>query len=544
MWLRVSNNVIFLGAIGIVVVAILLGSTFLFSQTKNNSQPFLSPTLISPGNNIMRENTLQGTTGWKIPDGQTASTQIQAYANATSVQPGQQITFYVSTQVEGTPYSIGIYRLGWYGGAGGRLKFLVGNQIGHAQGYYDPSLQIHKLVNCTSCHIDTKMGLIEANWKPSYTLTVPSDWVTGIYLAKFADAYGMQTYVTFDVRGNDHSTFLVVTPDTTNAAYNIWGGYSLYESDKDNSSVAALEKIQLPKAVKVSFDRPYLNGYGPWYVLGFEADTIYWMERQGYDLSYISDVDMHKNPQQLLQHRVYLSLGHDEYWTKQMYDGVAYARNHGVSLAFLGANEIYWQMRFEPDSAGVPDRTIVCYKVETDLRNLAQDPLYGKDNSLVTSQWRDPVVNRPENALVGIMYSSLTHKQLGFPWSVSSKADSPLLTGTGLVPGILYGCGLVGYEWDRIFNNGLTPKGLQIIGRSSTETDYLAPDSSNTTYYIAPSGAMVFAAGSIYWGTALDSYRLITDKLCSGQQLVVPGIQKLMVNVMAALVSHSTSSQK
>src|SRR5205823_468624 len=214
-------------------------------------------------------------------------------------------------------------------------------------------------------------------------------------------------------------------------------------------------------------------------LLTFDIDAIRWMERQGYDLSYISDVDLHQDPAQLLQHRAYLSLGHDEYWTKEMRDGVEYARDHGVGLAFLGANDAYWQMRFEPDSVGTPNRTVVCYKVMTSNYDLSHDPFYGRDNSRVTAQWRDPILARPENALVGIMYSALTHRQLGFPWQLGSGAKTPLLDGTGLLPNRLYGCGIVGYEWDHIFANGATPKGLQVLGTSYTKDNDNNPDFSN-----------------------------------------------------------------
>jgi len=487
---------------------------------------------VSASNVIVRENALLGTTHWKIPGGQASSTQIQAYANATSVLPGQTLTFYVSTLKDATPYTIDIYRLGWYGGAGGRLMISLPNQLARAQGYYD--YVNGTLAGCISCHVDVKTGLVEANWQPSYILTIPSDWVTGIYLAKFTDENGMQTYVPFDVKGSTHSLYVAVTPDTTYAAYNGWGGYSLYAARGSASS----ESVALVRGVKVSFDRPYADDEGASQVLALEADAIHWLERQGYDLSYISDVDLHENPVQLLQHKAYLSLGHDEYWTKQMRDGVEHARDNGVGLAFLGANASYWQMRFEPDSAGLPNRTIVCYKVLTGNNNLADDPLYGKDNTRVTTQWRDPLLARPENALIGIMYSSLVRGLNGFPWQVSSTASSPLLAGTDLQVGGQYGCDLVGNEWDRIFANGATPAGLQVLSISQTVDIYHNHGTSNTTYYIAPSGAMVFATGSIYWTKALDTYRSSQDQLCIGKDTAVPAMQKLMANVMDTLIMH------
>ena len=126
-----------------------------------------------------------------------------------------------------------------------------------------------------------------------------------------------------------------------------------------------------------------------------------------------------------------------------MRDAIQNARDGGVGLAFLGASTGYWQMRFEPNSGGNPDRTVVCYKVATARSDLGRDPFYRKDSTRLTAQWRDPVLKRPENALVGIMYSSQNHQQ-GFPWRVSANTHSSLLTGTGLVAGTSYGCALVG----------------------------------------------------------------------------------------------------
>ena len=526
---RISK--ILLVSVALVLVVVLYGlnlRAFRTHHTTQTTNPATNQANPAPSDVIMTENASTGTTDWQIPSGNGATTEIQAYASATSVSPGQTLTFFVSTQQAGTPYTISIYRLGWYGGLGGRLMATETKQVGVAQGYFDASSK--QLVGCQSCHVDTQTGLVEANWQPSYRLTVPSDWMTGVYLAKFTDANNMQTYVPFDVRGNLHSRYIAVTADTTDAAYNYWGGNSLYTSNGALDEAAG-------KAVKVSFDRPYVQGFGSSFVLAFEADAIRWLERQGYDLSYISSVDLHEDPGQLLQHRAYISLGHDEYWTKAMRDGVEHARNMGVGLAFLEADAAYWQMRFEPDGAGTPDRNIVCYKVHTVDRDLARDPLYGKDNSRVTALWRDPVLNRPENALIGIMFSGLT-RQAGYPWQVSSQATSLLLDGTSLQAGQTYGCGLVGYEWDRIFANGASPPGLQVLATSSTIDDSNKADVSNTTYYIAPSGAMVFATGSIYWAAALDSYRFDRSASC-GQHVVVPGIQKLMANVMDALaVSH------
>jgi hypothetical protein len=468
---------------------------------------------------IEQENQQPGSADWNIPPERTATNEIQAYLGATSVAPGDTLVFYVSVQHPGLPYTIHVYRLGWYGGAGGRLM-LTTQQIGQWQGYYD--VGNGALVGCGTCHVDTSSGLVEANWQPSFELTIPPNWLSGVYVAQFTEASGKQTAVTFDVRGNPHSTYVVVTTDTTVQAYNEWGGYSLY---------LARHSIAAGHASKVSFDRP-VTGWGTVQGLLYEIDGIRWIERMGYDVSYISSVDLHEHPEQLLGHRGFLDFGHDEYWSKRMRDGVEHARDAGVGLAFIGANTAYWQIRFEPDGSGRPDHTIVCYK------RARGDPLFSQDRSQVTVEWRDAVVGRPENELLGEMYSNWTSPPRGFPWQVSWTANSPLLDGTGLQPGQKYGCDLVGYEWDKVFANGDTPANLQILSVSQVRNLSGQSDNSNTTAYSAASGALVFDAGSVKWDYALDDLRLFPDRWCTTQHAPIPGMQKLLANVLAAFLAH------
>src|SRR2546429_6282049 len=112
----------------------------------------------------------------------------------------------------------------------------------------------------------------------------------------------------------------------------------------------------------------------------------------GYDVTYSTDVDTHANGGRLLNYRGFLSVGHDEYWSKPMYDAAVAARDAGVNLAFFGANAVYWQVRVEPSSSGVPDRVLVCYK------DAAIDPV--ADRSLKNGNWRGEPVHPPEQTLI------------------------------------------------------------------------------------------------------------------------------------------------
>src|SRR6266487_384240 len=374
-----------------VLVAVFVALSFFpgLVQGAGSSPNQMKQSPTAAANPVEAENAQVGTSSWQIPPAKESVYQIQAYAGATSVAPGSSITFYISTQNPGN-YRIDIYRMGWYGGAGARLMASIPGRGGENQGFYGVTTQ--KLVcPATKCPPpDKQTGLFEVHWNPSYILNVPAYWTSGVYLARFTDAQGWQTYTPFDVLGNSNSTYVVVTPDTTAEAYNPWGGASLYE--EDDQDVPQYKGIPVSPGAgvqQISFNRPYATEAGSGYVLIFELPTIRWLERQGYNVSYISSTDLDQQPEQLLKHKAFISIGHDEYWTLAMRQGVENARNHGGGLAFLGANTGYWQMRFAP---GSNDRVITCYKVlasndsATNPNDYTRDPEYGKNNALVPSQ--------------------------------------------------------------------------------------------------------------------------------------------------------------
>jgi hypothetical protein len=161
-------------------------------------------------NPIQAENQKPGTSAWEISTPAT-NHEIEGYASLTSVNRGGSITLYVNTP-EPT-YNISVYRVGWYNGAGGRLVATSGTLAGKSQ---------------LPCPQDSVTGLIECNWTPSYTLSIPIspiDWTSGIYLAKLtAGASGRQSYSIFVVRDDGrHSDYFFQSSVTTYQAYNGWG---------------------------------------------------------------------------------------------------------------------------------------------------------------------------------------------------------------------------------------------------------------------------------------------------------------------------------
>ena len=138
-----------------------------------------------------------------------------------------------------------------------------------------------------------------------------------------------------------------------------------------------------PRAVKVSFDRPFADD-GSGLVLNWDIQFIRWVEQAVYDVTYSSDVYTHANGGELLNHRAFLSIGHNEYWSNEMVNSVQNARDAGINVAFFGANPIYWQVRYEASAAGVANRVLVCYK------NATIDPVQGPTT---TVRWRDAPVS-------------------------------------------------------------------------------------------------------------------------------------------------------
>jgi hypothetical protein len=395
--------------------------------------------------------------------------EIEGYASAVSLNRGENIKLYVSTK-EPT-YTIEILRVGWYGGRGMKSMIAPISRRGLAQA---PPV------------MDSASGLIECDWQDPYVLSVPESddpavWPSGIYVAKLTTGLtGKQSYVVFVVRDDRRPSDLLFQQSvTTYQAYNDWGGRSLYTK---------------PRASKVSFNRPYLSGHGTGHLLYWELSMVQFLEKQGYDVTYTTDVDTHEHGNLLALHKGFLSVGHDEYWSWQMRDNVEAARDNGVNLAFFGSNVGYWQIRLDPSSiTGDADRTIICYK------NQSSDPVSHSDDlstrRLTTVKFRSHPVDRPEDALVGVMYE--TDPVQGD--IVVSDASSWLFEGTGLKNGD-HLPGLLGYEVDRMSDH--TPTGTRQLAHSPY------PFRGNTRYsdmilYTAPSGGIVFATGSMQWNWGL-----------------------------------------
>ena len=324
---------------------------------------------------VIQENARPGTADWRLSPS-PGKGMIEGYTDKVSAQQGDRVTLYVNT--DASSFTVEAYRIGYYGGLGGRLIW----RSTQVPGVKQPKPER-----------DDKTNMIEARWAPSLTVPITSSWPQGDYLFKLVASNGHQQYVPLTLR-DDRSTaaFVVQNAVTTWQAYNLWGGYSLYEG-KNGAGGSDYEH----RSRVVSFDRPYQLGGGAQDFPGSELPFVSLVESLGLDVTYWTDVDLHERGALLAQHKALLSLSHDEYWSRAMRDNAQAGRDRGANIAFFGANAVYRHIRFESSDLGA-DRHQVDYKMAR------EDPLFGKDNKEVTSDWRAAPVSEPERTLVGNYY--------------------------------------------------------------------------------------------------------------------------------------------
>jgi hypothetical protein len=441
-------------------------------------------------NPIQLENAKPGTSAWNLP-GDTAtaiatpSNNIEGYASEISVAPGDVLDLHVST-TPAAPYRVELYRLGWYQGLGGRLIACLPSCGASENGTTQPVPSP-----------DPNTGYLDAGWSVTDSIAVGSDWTTGYYVAKLVltggPDNGQASWVPFIVRdpAGASSAILVQASVNTWEAYNNWGGKSLYVFNSTGPVVPASSTVA---AAMVSFNRPFgtdINS-GPF---TWEVNVVRYVERQGYDVSYQTDVDTDQSPSSLLSHRLDIVSGHDEYWSQTTRNAYEAARNAGVNLAFLGGNIGYWQIRYADSS----DRTLIEYR----SASLDPDP----NPSQKTVPFSAPPVNRPECQLLGVGYPGGL-AVAGDParsYSVTPAATSnPWFSGTGFSAGdTIYDS--VGYEWDMIQPGCAVPP-LQVLLHFAGLPGAYAPNPADAVTYTASSGAQVFSDGSMQMAWALDDF--------------------------------------
>jgi N,N-dimethylformamidase beta subunit-like protein/uncharacterized protein DUF4082/putative Ig domain-containing protein/Big-like domain-containing protein len=488
-------------------------------------------------NAIVAENQLPGTPASEWDLSGPGSTTLQGFTTDISVNHGSTVNFKIQSATNN--WRIDIYRLGYYQGNGARLITTINKTS--AQNQPAP------VTNSATGEVDA------GNWAVTAFWAVPASAASGVYIAHLVDQTNTsnENHIPFIVRADEStSDILFQTSDTTWHAYNGWGGANFYGGNGPGGDSAP------GRAYKLSYNRPIAtrDGVGLYadardFLFGAEYAAIFWLEQNGYDVSYIAEVDNARSPSLLRQHRIFTSTGHDEYWDTTARANVEAARAAGVNLVFMSGNEVYWKTRWEPsiDGSATLYRTLVCYK-ETRY-NAPLDPLDASPSWTWTGTWRDPRFSppadgaRPENTLTGTIYEVDSYRsdaiKVPYPMSglrfwrntpnVSKLASGATWTLTQ---------NILGYEWDTSPDNGFAPAGLIDLSSTTLSVNTYLLDYGSTTgngsathnltlYKDAGDGALVFGAGTVFWAWGLsaehDGPPTPTD----------PDIQQAMVNLLA-----------
>lgn len=467
-------------------------------------------TAIYAPNATAAENTCVGTSAWKPNHPFGPGNAIEAFPVPDTVNAGQIVRLYVTATAP--TYTFQIFRMGWYGGLGARLMYSSPRIVAVAQ----PAPQYNATTRTLSC----------SNWRDPVSLTIPTNWVSGVYVVKFVSSYGYMRYTLFVVRNdNTFAPIGVMISLMTSQAYNDWGGRSLYYSYSGRRSGVSV----LDRAYAVSFDRPNATAGGLGLFPYWDFNLIEWIERQAYNVSYITDLDLAARPALLSPYRLLVVPGHSEYWSQAMRTAAAAAVTRGMSLAFMGANDVYWHARLSATALGA-DRLLTCYRVA------ALDPVARTMPREATVRWRDPPLNQPEQVLLGQMYSGIITKSSPL---VLRAGASFLLQGTGLRVGQALP-GLVGGEFDRVLPNIAGTPQATVLASSpvSCRPSGLCPadgrDITTATVYTAPSGAKVFDAGTFQWSWGLDNTEFVAS--VPRHHDASAGFQRLTQNIIAYLL--------
>ena len=539
-----------------------------------------------PANAIVAENCKTGNPSAEWDVNGAGDPTIQGFSTDISYNAGSTAEFKVRT--ESTEYRVDIYRLGYYSGLGARLHATLRPDITL------PQKQPECFVDNTTWIYDCKAWDVSVKWQ------IPDDTVSGVFIARLIRLDGVATswradnspagddprfampggdsmkkpkpqphaygslglgrlrnplkeprasLIYFVVRNDDSRSDIVVqTSDTVWQAYNNEGGTSTYGSIDPANPRPRCFKASLNRPLKTRAQRP-VNAY-----LGSEYPINRFLEANGYDLTYIAGVDTDRYGEVLLsQHKVFFSNGHDEYWSGPQRHNVEMARNRGLHLVFLSGNEMYWRIRWEDNY-----RTMVVYKESQSAVKI--DP----EASEWTGTFRDsreinPLGSQPENAVTGQIFTinAWRNDPLVVPGRFSRHrqwrdTEVALLHSSGRS---IFLRGILGHEMDEDVDNGFRPAGLIHLSETQVDNCMYIMDFGSTydsgsalhhlTMYKHASGAIVFGAGTVQWGWALDPFhdsesgipanlvnhlntRVGTDILSP-----VPAIQQFTVNFLA-----------
>ncbi|MCB0685149.1 MAG: hypothetical protein KDC53_01455, partial [Saprospiraceae bacterium] len=468
-------------------------------------------------NFITEENKNEGTTDWQLTrvrvDGSKYRTKlIEGYCSHQSISKGEKINFYVSTD-PGRDFTLDIYRMGYYEGKGGRHMMNIGPLKGTSQAVPEKTSLPEQLREC--------------NWTSSHSMVIPDDWLSGVYLGKLKtipisgeDPY-WESYIIFIVKDDRQADVLFQCSDNTWQAYNRW---------PENESLYTHPQGAHIPGVSVSFNRPYGMycqifehplSMGSGEFLLWEYPLCFWLEKNGYDVTYGSNRDC-INIDFIRRCFTFLSVGHDEYWDIEQYNAVKEAINMGTNVLWLSGNSVFMVSPFSNDAQGNPGR------------RLTRQGSYGELRAEELASYHELFGNLREAApderdIMGVR--SVVPFNGGGDW-ICTNPDHWIFKGTGMKKGDFIP-GLVGWEHhgDPDFNK----PGLEILAEGMIWSSGDVPGKYASVIFNGPQNNFVFNASTIFWSQALSQPpgHILPWSHWSRPQGTDQRVQQIMHNLLA-----------
>lgn len=435
-------------------------------------------------NPVVVENQRPGATGWFVPYPQwSLRHEIEGYTDQPSYAVGGHVRVQVSSQTSSVQWRL--YRTGWYGGLGAR-EVLSGLATALAQ----------PLPPASTWDVPCEPG-----WATTFAFDLPPDAISGVYALRL-DAGGFASLITFVVRDDARPADLVFQrSDFTDAMYNNWDG----ANNRSSWYVAHPQWVSLDRVQRsaAGWLYPYSGGY-----FTYEYSLVRFLEREGYDVKYVSNLDVHQDPDALAHVRAFLSVGHDEYWSPEMRDHVEAARDRGVHLGIFSSDTCDGVLRFRPGDPHAISTTTADSTADNPRRNeWAQKPV----------DLHAPPHDNPSDTLTGTHYGGWCGEirescwDNGFRKLVDTDAPTIVEASHPIWRNLLAGeelSRIMGYEYEVPYA-GATPLPFAVhtladVPGLVTPMGLSVPPA--VVAYQTASGARVFNAGSMHWAHGLDAW--------------------------------------
>jgi hypothetical protein len=435
---------------------------------------------------------------------------ILGYPSAPSVSPGETLFFHVST--DAPEFRIEVYR------QGATLSFVAATDW--IAGERSPLL--------------APWDDWSRVWR-GHPFTVPESCPSGAYIAMFVEGDGTgrerddQALDRATADGREGKALFVVRSAAPGRGARILYKIPLFTYCAYNAEGDPRGSLYTWPGRRVTLHRPG-NGTGgtPWDAFAadvydpssprqvfahWDAKMIRWLEANGYEVDYATDLDLHRRRDLLAHYQLLLSVGHDEYWSAPLREHVQAFVDGGGNVAFFSGNVCYWRIHVDED-----DASLTIEKGALSEERLACDA------------WRRTL---PENVLTGVSYANA-----GGHWNgprpsnggyTVARARHWVFADTGLGDGDTFGEreAVVGYEADgAAFTGG--PGGVPIpTGQDGTPLDFVilataslagwegamrGPLSAATMGLYAHRG-IVFTAASVDWPRVLDAGEPVVDRI-------------------------------